>query len=173
MSQNEDESLQAPIKPRTLLSHDITYSAALAEDYNVLYELTYPEKRLEFYTRLFRRRKLIKTLVARHLGLNSIDECHVSHTEDWLHGTFNLCIRVDVHGKDKELKQQVMIRFPLPYRVGEGPCPGNSDEKIRCEAGTYAWLQENCPDIPIPRLHGFGLSTGKTVSNDHSGISDD
>lgn len=25
------------------------------------------------------------------------------------------------------------------------------------------WLQENCPDVPIPHMYGFGLSTGKTV----------
>jgi hypothetical protein len=51
----------------------------------------------------------------------------------------------------------------LPYRIGEDCCPGNGDEKVRCEAGTYAWLQENCPTVPIPRLYGFGLSTGQTV----------
>jgi hypothetical protein len=51
----------------------------------------------------------------------------------------------------------------LPYRVGEAFRPGNGDKKVRCEAGTYAWLQENCADVPIPRLYGFALSTGETV----------
>lgn len=37
-------------------------------------------------------------------------------------------------------------------------------KKIRCEAGTYAWMQKNCPDIPIPRLYGFATSTGEAVS---------
>lgn len=56
-----------------------------------------------------------------------------------------------------------MIRFALPHRVGEEACPGNGDEKVNCEAGTYAWIQEDCPDIPIPHMYGFGLSTGKTA----------
>ncbi|KMP06280.1 hypothetical protein CIHG_09202 [Coccidioides immitis H538.4] len=58
-----------------------------------------------------------------------------------------------------------MIRFPLPYRIGEDFGPGNADEKIRCEAGTYASLQGNCFDIPIPRLYGFALSDGETLEN--------
>lgn len=56
-----------------------------------------------------------------------------------------------------------MIRFPLPYRIGENCSLGNADETIRHEVGTYAWLQENCPIVPIPRLYGFGLSTCQTV----------
>ncbi|KAJ0417842.1 hypothetical protein BJY00DRAFT_288788 [Aspergillus carlsbadensis] len=42
--------------------------------------------------------------------------------------------------------------------------PGNGDEKVRCEAGAYAWLQENCPDVAIPELYGFALSTGQTFT---------
>ncbi|KKK15094.1 hypothetical protein AOCH_005603 [Aspergillus ochraceoroseus] len=46
--------------------------------------------------------------------------------------------------------------------------PGNGDEKVLCEAGTYAWLQDNCPDVPIPHLYGFGLSTGESFTQiDH------
>ncbi|BDD60167.1 hypothetical protein MAP00_005321 [Monascus purpureus] len=57
-----------------------------------------------------------------------------------------------------------MFRLPLPYRVGDAFRPGNGDEKVRCEAGTYAWLEENCPDVPIPRFYGFGVSTGETFT---------
>lgn len=57
-----------------------------------------------------------------------------------------------------------MIRFPLPYRIREDSCPGNADEKVRCKVGTYTWLKENCPTVPIPHLYGYGLSSGKTVS---------
>ncbi|PWY66961.1 hypothetical protein BO83DRAFT_451488 [Aspergillus eucalypticola CBS 122712] len=57
----------------------------------------------------------------------------------------------------------MVLRLPLPYRIGEDFMPGNGDEKVKCEAGTYAWLQENCPDVPIPELYGFGLSTGEAV----------
>lgn len=46
---------------------------------------------------------------------------------------------VDVNGwKDDGGNNQLVVLFPLPYCVGEAPWPGNADEKIRCEAGTYA-----------------------------------
>ncbi|KIW85238.1 hypothetical protein Z517_00628 [Fonsecaea pedrosoi CBS 271.37] len=31
------------------------------------------------------------------------------------------------------------------------------DEKVRSEAATYIWMQQNCPEIPIPYLWGFGI----------------
>lgn len=75
--------------------------------------------------------------------------------KSWYHGGFNVCIPVTISAwEGKELPgQRVLIRFPLPYRVGEAFRPGNGDEKIRCEAGAYAYLQENCPEVPIPRLY--------------------
>ncbi|EEQ31879.1 conserved hypothetical protein [Microsporum canis CBS 113480] len=49
---------------------------------------------------------------------------------------------------------RVLLRLPLPYKVEEVFRPGNVDEKLRCEAGTYTWLQEN-HGISIPRLYEF------------------
>ncbi|KAK2738458.1 hypothetical protein FQN57_007049 [Myotisia sp. PD_48] len=56
-----------------------------------------------------------------------------------------------------------LVRLPLPYKVGEEFRPGNSAEKVRCEAGNYAWLQEKHPDIPIPQLYGFSLSPAESI----------
>jgi hypothetical protein len=82
--------------------------------------------------------------------------------ENWHHGSFNLCVPVVVDGWKR--KQQpggrVLLRFPPLYRVGDAFRPGNGDEKIRWEAGAYAWLQENSLDIPI---HGFATSSSETV----------
>ena len=162
LQMSEDHEEASPLKPRQLPTREITHSSAEKEDYNVLHELAYVAKRNKFLNHLARSRQTIESIVARHLGLNSAKSCRLA-TKGWIIGGFNACIRVNVHGKDQEITQQVMIRFPLPYCVGEEPCPGNSDEKIRSEAGTYTWIHENCPDIPIPRLYGFGLSSGKTV----------
>lgn len=41
---------------------------------------------------------------------------------------------------------------------------GMEMKKIRCTAGAYAWLQENCPDVPIPQLYGFATSDGEIGS---------
>lgn len=81
----------------------------------------------------------------------------------WLHGSFNVCIPVRVHvGESKSIK--LALRVPLPYKVGEEHFPGNAEEKVRSEAATYIWIGENCPDIPIARLCGFGLAGGLSVS---------
>ncbi|KKK22777.1 hypothetical protein ARAM_007695 [Aspergillus rambellii] len=164
MSQDQDHSLQDLRKPRHLLRGEITYSIAKEEDANIVHELGYQDAKVRYLTYLYQHRTLIESIVACHLGLTSANSCRLAEVEDWIDGSFNICIRVDVYRIDQILGQQVMIRFPLPYRVGQNVCPGNADEKIHYETGTYAWLQENCPDIPIPRLYGFGLSTGKTFT---------
>ena len=63
------------------------------------------------------------------------------------------------------LVQWVIIRLPLPYKDGDRKYPGNSDEKIRCQAATYAWTQEKWPDVRVPFLWGFGFSDGSGVSH--------
>lgn len=153
--------------PKTLplLRGEITYSTARLEEVDILQRLEYPRQQKEFFASVAQSQDWIKAVIAHHLSLPSSDSCQVAAVEDWLHGSFNVCI--PVHIKDWKTRAQrgtrVLLRLPLPYRVGENHCPGNSDEKIRCEAGTYAWLQENCPDVPIPRLYGFATSDGERV----------
>ncbi|KAJ5731710.1 uncharacterized protein N7483_006218 [Penicillium malachiteum] len=165
MSTEENhEDSKATLKTRQLLRGEITYEQALDSDNNMLIPLGYRDQKLEMYLYFNRHRKEIKTAVAHHLGI-SVDRCHIAKIEDWIHGSFNVCLRIDVdssnrnHLDDPKInpEKQCMLRFPLFFGVGENICPGNADEKVRCEAATYAWLQENCPTIPIPQLHGFGL----------------
>ncbi|KUJ07342.1 uncharacterized protein LY89DRAFT_691805 [Mollisia scopiformis] len=77
-------------------------------------------------------------------------------------GSFNVCIPVRVNSA-KSHSKRVIIRFPLPYKVGDLQHPGNAEEKIRSEAATFIWIRENCPTVPIPYLWGFGLPDGKSV----------
>lgn len=153
--------------PKTLrlLREEITYSKAQREEVDILHRLQYYDRQREFFAGLSDNRDWIKAVIAHHLRLPSTDLCQVADVGDWLHGSFNVCVPVSIN--DWEARTQsgsrVLLRLPLPYRLGEEFRPGNSDEKIRCEAGTYAWLQENCPDIPIPRLYGFATSDGETV----------
>lgn len=148
-------------KTRQLLHEELTYSDAKRRERNILHELSYPRQKAQFFALLESKHRLIQAIVAEHLGLRSANACQVAPLQDWLHGSYNVCIPVTV--LNKQHLKSVLIRFPLPYRVGEDFRPGNGDEKIRCEAGTYAWIQENCPEIPIPRLYGFGMSSGETV----------
>ncbi|TPX15568.1 uncharacterized protein E0L32_004266 [Thyridium curvatum] len=66
--------------------------------------------------------------------------------------------------RTSNLPQKAIIRFPLPYKIGEEHYPGNVDEKLRCEAATYAWLQSHCPAVPTPRLLGFGFPGGHSFT---------
>ncbi|KAJ5544125.1 hypothetical protein N7494_005404 [Penicillium frequentans] len=158
-------SRPAKLKPRHLVNSTITYSAAKECESNVLHELEYWDQETDYLSYLYQNRDSIRSIVARHLGLNSADKCHIADPEQWMRGSFNICIPVDADGQGPNPGIKTIIRFPLPYRVGEVPCPGNADEKILCEAGTYVWLEANCPDVAIPRLYGFGLATGQTFTS--------
>lgn len=147
-------------KRRRLLRGEITYSAAKERETNILHALGYWSQQNQYFTFLHGKRHLIQAAVAHHLNLGSPGYCQVAEPKDWLSGTFNVCIPVHV---DENQAPSVLVRLPLPYRVGEKFSTGNADEKILCEVGTYAWLQQNCPETPIPRLFGYGLSTGQTV----------
>ncbi|PYH36026.1 uncharacterized protein BO87DRAFT_433019 [Aspergillus neoniger CBS 115656] len=117
-----------------LLRRDISLSTAIDDDDNILQELSYPKQRVDFYT------------------------CRVGDVKEWISGSFNVCIPVDIYGQEDHAPGRVLIRFPLPYKVGEGQHPGNADEKLRCEAATYIWIRQNCPSLPIPRLWGFAFA---------------
>ncbi|KAH8433003.1 uncharacterized protein LDX57_010638 [Aspergillus melleus] len=152
-------------RTRRLLREEITYSHAKEREVNILHQLGYLDQQSRFFSHLYARRDWMKAVVVHHLNLNSTGACHIPKPEDWYRGSFNVCIPITIC--DWKRRQQpgnrVLLRFPLPYRIGEDFRPGNGDEKIQCEAGSYAWLQQNCPEVPIPRLYGFALSTGETV----------
>lgn len=152
-------------KTRRLLREEITYSTAKNKESNVLHQLGYPGQKDRFFSLLESKQSCIRAIVAHHLNLRSTNACRVADVSEWLHGSYNVCIPVEILEWDQKQQpgDRVLVRFPLPYRVGEDYRPGNGDEKVRCEAGTYAWLQENCPDVPIPRLYGFSMATGETV----------
>ncbi|TAQ89490.1 hypothetical protein B7494_g2165 [Chlorociboria aeruginascens] len=144
---------------RRLLRRNITYSVAKTEETNILHELGYWPRQNAFFDHIHKHRSLLTEVVAHHLGIHA-NMCQVADMSDWLHGSYNLCVPISVKNSSR-----VLVRFPLPYRVGDSFRPGNSDEKVRCEAGTYAWLQQKCPDVTTPRLYGFALSTGKVFTS--------
>lgn len=143
-----------------LLRGSITLSHALRNDDNILLELSYPEKRLQFYLSLYQRRNAIEALVAHYLRLPQ-EACKAAEVKEWIHGSFNVCIPVDIMTR-RHPARKVIIRFPMPYKLGESVCPGNAEEKVRCEVATYIWIQQNCPTVPISRLWGFGFA-GRSV----------
>ncbi|KAE8378416.1 hypothetical protein BDV26DRAFT_261654 [Aspergillus bertholletiae] len=151
-------------KTLPLLHRRVTLSSALDDDDNVLKELSYPEQRIQFYVYLLTHRDAIEEIVSYHLGLRRKQTCRIGEVKEWISGSFNVCIPVYIDGWTKDSAKRVLIRFPLPYKVGDINRPGNADEKLRCEAATFLWIQENCPSIPIPYLWGFGFADGQSFT---------
>ncbi|KAL8789575.1 MAG: hypothetical protein Q9195_006752 [Heterodermia aff. obscurata] len=146
---------------RVLVTHrgdEITLEEALEEEQNMLVRLTFLQKFATFRDYLENHRKQIEAAVSHHLNLGRNDSCSLGHMREWIHGSFNMCLPLRVTRQASSSQSRVMIRFPLPYKIGEEYHPGNADEKLRCEAATYIFIQDNCPDIPVPKLLGFAFS---------------
>ncbi|KND92342.1 hypothetical protein TOPH_02948 [Tolypocladium ophioglossoides CBS 100239] len=139
------------------LRGQVDVDKALADDDNVLAQLRYPEQKKQFWGSLAARKAEIEAIVRAQLG---IDWCHLCVMEIWKSGSFNVVMPLLVRGQ-----KTAYFRLPLPYKAGEAEAPGNLDEKLRAEIATYIWLQEHCPDVPIPTLHGFGLSDGSSYTH--------
>lgn len=107
------------LKSLPLVNGTITLSEALENDDDILLELSYPEKRLDFFCYLYERREEIEAVAAFHLGISKA-ACRVGEVKEWIHGSFNACIPVYIDNSAKRCgKRKVMVRFPLPYKVGE------------------------------------------------------
>ncbi|EER39373.1 conserved hypothetical protein [Histoplasma capsulatum H143] len=144
------------VRTRQLKRGEVTYSWAKEEKANTLIALEDNDQTNRQLAHLYRHSALVEQLAAHHLGI-SPKECEVAG--GWFHGSYNICVPISVRGR-----RQMLMRFPILHRVGESFRPGNSDEKIRYEAGTYTWLNENCPSVPVPKLYGFALSTGQSYT---------
>ncbi|KIW82399.1 hypothetical protein Z517_05426 [Fonsecaea pedrosoi CBS 271.37] len=101
----------------------------------------------------------IEAIVSFHLGSSDFQ---LGDEEMWISGSYNVCVPMYFSPASK--KDDVYTRIPLPYKVGERNSPGNVEEKLRCEVASYIWIQQNCPDIPIPALYGFGVPDGQTFT---------
>lgn len=141
----------------------LTEEEALDSDNDIIPKLSLIQNLVNFEHELDLRRSQIEKLIHRHLGIPQSD-FELSQSEDWICGSFNICLPIYISRTPySKLPQQALIRFPLPFAVGETFNPGNTDEKLRCEAATYIWLQSNCPAVPIPRLLGMGFPGTQSV----------
>lgn len=142
---------EAEITLKTLYG-EISYEEAADQETNVLPELTYWRKMDNFGSYLFEHKKEIEDIASRYLLLKDTEKCCLSPPPEWIYGIFNLCLPVSTINWRKCPGGKVIIRFPLPFKVGESKFPGNSNEKLRSEVATYAWIGKNCPEVPVPYL---------------------
>ena len=96
-------------------------------------------------------------------GTSEPDLVSIWPPESWVLGSFNLCIPVRLRHSPSNAPYTVMMRCPLPHKLAEDRYPGTVDEKMRCEVAAYLWIRENCPEVPIPNLLGFGFPGGSNV----------
>ncbi|KAH6722349.1 hypothetical protein BKA61DRAFT_640004 [Leptodontidium sp. MPI-SDFR-AT-0119] len=143
-----------------LLNGRIALDRALENDDNILAQLGYPRQRQEFVSFLSAHKAEIEAIVSFHL---CVKKCRASDVQTWLTGSYNVCIPVYISPPSSV--RSVLVRIPLPYKVGEAQRPGNVDEKLRCEVASYLWIQEHCPDVPIPHLFGFGFPNGQSFTS--------
>ncbi|KAM4064891.1 aminoglycoside phosphotransferase [Hirsutella rhossiliensis] len=134
----------------------ITYESAANKEANILNQLPHVAATKALYRSLWDQRDVIAALAKHHLRLGHRDECVALPPCEWIRGRFNVCIPVKV--TTAACTKQVMLRCPMSYKLAESQYPGTVDEKLSCEVATYAWMQENCSDIRIPHLYGFGFS---------------
>lgn len=153
-----------------LLQGSTTLAGALEEEENMLVRLRYPTQRMNFFLWIYQHRNDFEAIVSYHLGLGDGETCRFSEPKEWKHGSFNLCVPIYTFNWRKYPGKRVLLRIPLPYKVGESTYPGNADEKLHTEAATFIWIQDNCPDVPIPYLWGFGFPGGQSVGPARSQI---
>ncbi|TVY91114.1 hypothetical protein LAWI1_G004340 [Lachnellula willkommii] len=125
----------------------ITYSSAMKKDSNIISRAAYFQAATE---------QIIQALVRHHLRLSTRDTCIVNAKAQWIRGSFNVCIPIEV--QTTRYHKKLIFRCPMPYKLAEVKYPRTVDEKLCSEVGTYAWIQDQCPDIRIPHLYGFGFS---------------
>ncbi|KAF5019176.1 hypothetical protein F66182_8826 [Fusarium sp. NRRL 66182] len=153
--------------PRGLELEDgslITYSDAQNLGQDIVTKLGYAQHRKQLYDNLDRQKDTIRSLVRHHLHLGNDAECTVLPQEQWIKGSFNVCIPIrTVSGT---IHRNLMLRCCLPYKLAEAQYPGTVNEKLRCEVGTYTWMQQYCTDIRIPYLYGFGFTDRRHYSHE-------
>lgn len=142
----------------------LTWEEARGEEINVLHKLRRSTKSRRLRDQLWLQKSQIQTIVARHLGLRSSSQCNIFSPNTWNRGQFNICVNVQVIDNYYQTSR-IVFRCPMPHKFGVQEAPDAVDEKIRSEVANYGWVETNCPDVPIPRLIGFGLSNGEQVKS--------
>ncbi|EEP76403.1 predicted protein [Uncinocarpus reesii 1704] len=158
------------MNPRKELLDDgfVTLSEAQGAVNDMTIQLQYVTKMELFFKQLLARKKDIESLVASHCGLSNTELVRMADPigpdkkKAWPRGCFNVCIPIEINNVGLNLPAKLAFRVPLPFMLGEEHFPGNEEEKVRTEAATYIWIKENCPDVPIPKLWGFGLPGGRS-----------
>ncbi len=140
-----------------------TFEAARNKDFNVLQRHENLLSCERFLSELWGYRDILAGIPKHHLRLEEAASCRVFDRSEWISGSFNICIPIEV--KSRKFSGEVIVRCPLPSKLAGSRCFGTVDEKMRTEIATYAFMQKECPGIRIPRLYGFAFSNVQVGSS--------
>ncbi|KAI1823274.1 hypothetical protein F4861DRAFT_338105 [Xylaria intraflava] len=143
----------------------ISLSEAQNLDGDLVAQLHYRAACDKLYTDLNRQQHTICSLVRHHLSLDDSATCKVLPQEQWTKGSFNVCIPIQT--TSGSVHRNLMLRCCLPYKLAEAHYSGTIDEKLSCEVGAYAWMQQYCQDIRIPFLYGFGFTDHRQYTHEN------
>ncbi|KXS94707.1 hypothetical protein AC578_3850 [Pseudocercospora eumusae] len=144
----------------------ISLNSALRSDRNFLHRLKTSDVVRELQESLWSSRATLESICAYHLGLDP-SRCAVGDRSTWMRGQFNICVPITATRLDGTCSR-VVFRCPIPHKVGSQQNGG--EEKVRAEAANYAYVQEECPEIPIAALIGFGFRELHFTHQDYLGI---
>jgi len=131
----------------------VTLDWAPAQESNVINWSTYGPAAGKLVQDLWSQRETIQELIRYHLKLGQLYECTVLPLKHWIQGGFNICVMVEVRTLCTSNEAfRVVFRCPMPHKLAETHYPGTVNEKMGCEVGAYAWVEEHCPEIPSPHL---------------------
>lgn len=138
--------------------------AVLKREFDMLPTLTALQNTFSFRRdALEARRSHIQDVISRHLNIPP-RKFVLSQSSEWIYGCFNICLPIEILDTlSRRLPRKALIRFTMPHTIGESYNRGAVDEKVRCEAATYIWLERECPIVPFPRLLGMGFPGSRSV----------
>ena len=119
-----------------LLNRTIILTEALETKDDILQQLLYPEKQLGFFVYLYQHYHNIEAIVSCHLSVSD-KTYRAGEAKEWIHSSFNICIPIYINDSVRYCDKKVLIRFPLPYKVGKPQYPSNVEKKLHCEVTTY------------------------------------
>ncbi|KAG9229613.1 hypothetical protein BJ875DRAFT_186009 [Amylocarpus encephaloides] len=114
----------------------ITYSSVIKKDTNIISRVVYFQAATELYDSLWDQRQIIQALVRHHLRLSTRDTCIVNAKAQWIRGSFNVYIPIEV--QTTRYHKKLIFRCPMPHKLAEVKYPGTVDKKLCSEVGTYA-----------------------------------
>ncbi|KPM34270.1 hypothetical protein AK830_g12304 [Neonectria ditissima] len=117
-----------------------------------------------FRNQLWEARSSIEFVTKFLLGLSHGSACRVSPRSEWLGERFNVGVIVEVKERVIGAFRKVLFKCAVPAALGEDENPGSVEEKIRVDVGSYVYLKVHCPEIPVPRMHGFGFPNGHSFT---------